>query len=521
MYDSGENDPGGYGDADARAHSDGSDAGSPDAAGVGAGFGFPRFIDDIPGDAVGAAEIAALREIRAELIAEFGVIAAAEARRVRLLARAAEIAQARMARVSNRVQRGREMELRSIAAELGIATRVNDRTMQAHISDAEVLVRRFAATVEALEQGRISLAHASAIADTGNAIDDDEVRAAFEKVVLEHAGMNTPGRTRVFARRLAEQLNPRTIDDRFAVANEERRVWVTELADGMARLEALLPATEAFGIFDRLTRGAKAIADADRAERREHAEAEAALSTGDAGDAADSGAAGDDASRNESGTDAASNGDPDEPARFDDRTRDQVRADLFTDLLLTGSPAVDPTLDRRPGGIGAIRATVQITVPVTTLTGVTSGGGELDGRAPVDTETARRLARDAPGWDRVMTDPVTGTVLEVDRYEPLASQRRFLDTRDVHCRCPGCRQPARHCHRDHNDEYQHGGKTKLCNLCNLCVRHHTLKTETGWTVTQLAGGSLQWTSPLGYTYPDDPPPRVVFLPDPDEVPAPF
>jgi hypothetical protein len=492
MYDSGEGSADGV---DARGDG-GADAAVPAPAGAPAGFEFPRFVDDIPGDVVGAAEIAELRDIRAQLIVESGVVAAAEARRVRLLARAAEIAQARMARVSNRVQRGREMELRSIAAELGMATRVNDRTMQAHISDAEVLVRRFGATVHALEQGRISRAHASAIADTGNAIDDAEVRAAFEQVVLEHAGMNTPGRTRGFARRLAEQLNPRTIDDRLAEANEERRVWVTELEDGMARLEALLPATEAFGIFDRLTRGAKAIEDADRAERREYAEAEAALSTGDAGES-------------------------DETVWFDQRTRDQVRADLFTDLLLTGSPAVDPTLDLRPGGIGAIRATVQITVPVTTLTGVTSGGGELDGRAPVDTETARRLARDAPGWDRVMTDPVTGTVLEVDRYEPLASQRRFLDTRDVHCRCPGCRQPARRCHRDHNDEYQHGGKTKLCNLCNLCVRHHTLKTETGWTVTQLAGGSLQWTSPLGYTYPDDPPPRVVFLPDPDEVPAPF
>jgi hypothetical protein len=386
-----------------------------------------------------------------------------------------------------------------------MATRVNDRTMQAHIGDAEVLVRRFGATVEALEQGRITRAHASAIADTGGAIDDDEVRAAFEKVVLEHADYNTPARTRAFARRLAEQLNPRTIDERFAEANEERRVWVTELADGMARLEALLPVTEAFGIFDRLTRGAKAIADADDAVRREHAEAEAARTSDGPG-----------ADRARGETE-----EPDETVWFDERTRDQVRADLFTDLLLTGSPAIDPTLDRRPGGIGAIRATVQITVPVTTLTGVTSGGGELDGRAPVDTETARRLAGNAPGWDRVMTDPVTGTVLEVDRYEPLASQRRFLDTRDVHCRCPGCRQPARRCHRDHNEEYQHGGKTKLCNLCNFCVRHHTLKTETGWTVIQLAGGSLEWTSPLGFTYRDDPPPRVVFLPDPDEAPAPF
>jgi hypothetical protein len=497
MYDPGENHRG-----EPDAHGDGgADAASRSDPRAGAGFDFPRFVDDIPGDDVGAAEIAGLRAIRAQLIAEAGVIAAAEARRVRLLARAAEIAHARMSRVSNRVQRGREMELRSIAAELGMAARMSDRTMQAHIGDAEVLVRRFGCTVEALEQGRITRAHASAIADPGGAIDDDDVRAAFEQVALEYAAANTPARTRVFARRLAERLNPRSIDERFAEANQGRYVSVTELDDGMARLEALLPATEAFGIFDRLTRGAKAIADADAAARREHADEAARAAEGLGAD--------------------GEVGETDESAWFDERTRDQVRADLFTDLLLTGSPAIDPTLDRRPGGIGAIRATVQITVPVTTLTGVTSGGGELDGRAPVDTQTARRLAGNAPGWDRVMTDPATGTVVEVDRYEPLASQRRFLDTRDVHCRCPGCRQPARRCQHDHNEEYQHGGKTKLCNLCNLCVRHHTLKTETGWTVTQLAGGSLAWTSPLGFSYRDDPPPRVVFLPDSEEALAPF
>ncbi|MFG6476644.1 DUF222 domain-containing protein [Microbacterium sp. P06] len=463
-----------------------------------AGFASVAFADDIPHD-VGAGEVRRLRKIRAELIREAAVIAGAEARRVRLLAEASAIAQARMQRVSNRVVRGREMELRSIAAELGMATRVNDRTMQGQLGNAEQLARLFPLTVDRLEEGRIDKGHAAAILDAGCVLPDDgDVRAAFERVVLEYASTNTPMRTRAFARQLAERVHPRTVDERFAEAKERRRITVVELDDGMARLEALLPAIEAFGIHDRLTRGAKAIKDADTISRREDAQA----TTDDGGGA------------------SADHRDDSAPW-FDERTRDQVRADLFVDLLLTGAPAIDPTIGRLPGGIGAIRAQVQITVPVTTLTGVTSGGGELDGLAPIDSETARRFAGEAPGWDRVMTDPVTGTVLEVDRYKPLASQQRFLDTRDVRCRCPGCRTPARGCQLDHNDEYQHGGETKLCNLANFCLRHHTMKTETGWTVRQLLGGSLEWTSPLGFTYRDDPPPRVVFLPEPDPAPPPF
>lgn len=485
-----------YDPRDDSAHETGagrSDAGSD--AGAGSGFEGVRFADDVPADAVGTAEIAALRAIRAGLIEQAAVVAAAEARSMRLLAQASRIAQDRTARIPGTRSRAREMELRSIAAELAVAVHVNDRTMQARLSDAEQLLRLFPATVDAMEAGRVTRAHATAVLDVGRVLADPAVRAAFEEVVLDHAAANTPARTRAFARRLAERVHPRSIADRFAESNRERRVTVTELDDGMARLEALLPVVEAFGIYDRLTRGAKAIQDADTVARREHA---AATATTDSTATTTANAAG--------------------TPRFDERTRDQVRADLLTDLLLTGSPVIDPTLDRSPGGIGAIRGHVQITVPVTTLTGVTGNGAELDGRAPVDPDTARRLAGDAPGWDRVMTDPVKGTVLEVDRYHPSASQQRFLDARDPHCRFPGCRQPAKRCQLDHNHEHQHGGATRLGNLSNLCVRHHTMKTETAWTVRQLDGGSLEWTSPLGFTSPDEPVPRVVFVPEPDPDP---
>jgi len=291
------------------------------------------------------------------------------------------------------------MPLRCIAAQIGVETHVNDRSVQAKMHDAWRLVTLFAAAVVALENGRITKAHADVILDFGALLDDAEVRAAFESVVLEWAASETVGRTRAYARQLAERLDPRTMSERHAYATDERSIAVVDLDNGMSQIIALVPTVYAHAVRDRLTRQAKAIKNVDLAARRTAREQS---------DAAPDGAA------PESGV-----GDADmelgfvvaeeEPAPLDDRSIDQVRADLFVDLLLTGAPAVDPTMDEHPGGLGEIRAQVQITMPVTTLTGVTQGGVEIDGRAPIDPETARILAETTTVWDRVMYDPVTSS----------------------------------------------------------------------------------------------------------------
>ena len=48
-----------------------------------------------------------------------------------------------------------------------------------------------------------------------------------------------------------------------------------------------------------------------------------------------------------------------------------------------------------------------------------------------------------------------------------------------------------------------------------------MKQFAGWTVRQLDGGILEWTSPVGTTYTDYPPtPGVHFAPDPYDPDAP-
>ncbi|MCR2678846.1 hypothetical protein NSP03_24390, partial [Salmonella enterica] len=55
---------------------------------------------------------------------------------------------------------------------------------------------------------------------------------------------------------------------------------------------------------------------------------------------------------------------------------------------------------------------------------------ELDGMIPIDPATARRLAGAASGWDRVLTHPISGALLAVDRYRPSEDLRRHLRARD-------------------------------------------------------------------------------------------
>ena len=188
-----------------------------------------------------------------------------------------------------------------------------------------------------------------------------------------------------------------------------------------------------------------------------------------------------------------------------------VGTDLLLDMMLTASPSVDPT--GVEGGLGAIRGHVQVTVPATTLAGTTAGGAQLNGKCAVDPETAKILAGNAPGFDRVFLDPITGTVLAVDRRFATPAQKRYLVARDIRCRFPGCRRPATECDIDHREDWALGGKTDIENMGAFCESHHALKQAAGWTVVQMPGGRLHFTAPSGLEYDDDPPPRVMFMPD--------
>ncbi|MFY9714496.1 MAG: DUF222 domain-containing protein [Microbacterium sp.] len=403
-----------------------------------------------------------------------------------------------------------DMTIRAVAAEIGQALRVSDRTVERRIGDASWLVDAFPSVWAAQGAGRISAGHARVIIDAGAHLTDDADRGAYAAAVLPLAEAESPNRLRPLAKRIAERFQERSIDERHQAARPRRRVWSADADDAMADLHMHAPAVLVHGMMDRLSQMAHLIKDENARLARE----------------------------------AAVEG---REFEADTRAIDEIRADLLVDLVLTGAPTGHDTSD---GLLREIRAHIEITVPVMTLMGqdlrqgadaaTTAAPGEtldfeadsapasrsddhtpplppalLDGVTPIDTDTARVLAGAAMGWNRVLTHPITGALLAVDRYRPSEDLRRHLKARDQRCRFPTCGIAARKCDADHNEAASTGGATCDTNLADFCRRHHMLKHHSPWQVAQLDDGLLEWRSPTGRIYIDRPPPQntVVFATD--------
>lgn len=398
-----------------------------------------------------------------------------QAERAEVCAEALELVALRVAqRQAERPGRelGDTIPLREVMAELAAALHVSERTISTWLGDGAALASTHRVTLEALREGRIDERHASAIIDSGAPLTPEN-RAELERLVLPYAENETAPATRRFARAIAARLQPDIIDESHRRALAERRVRAFDLEDGLARLLLDGPAALIHGIFERLTAMGVAQGEVDAGRT---------ATTG----GADAGKAGP--------------GESDVEEAPDERTLDQRRADLMCDLLLTGRPALDES------GLGAIRATVQVTIPILTLAGLDDEPALLDGESPIDAETARVLAASAPSWQRVMIDPVTHEPLRLDTYRPSKRLRRLLGARDQHCRWPGCRRRAVTCDVDHTIPFEEGGKTCSGNLEALCKRHHTLKHASLWKVIQLGGGTLEFISPTKRRYRNNAPP---------------
>lgn len=418
------------------------------------------------------ADVSVLAEIVHEIETTQAVIAAADAAQTRALARAGDPARRQAAQSLARV-REHDMALRAIAAEVAGVMRTSDRSVQKQIGEATELVEDYPATLEAWETGAIVRGHVRVIVDAGSVLPVEE-RSEFEVAALAMCDEETPGRVRGRLELLAERLHPRTLTERHVDARGHRRVRVLRLSDGMSDLCATVPTLLADAIYDRLTQQARSIVDARRPAVSPQPSDDPSLR---------------------------------EVVSTDTRTMDQLRSDVLADMLLTAAPDADPTrTDDGPGTLGAIRARVQVVVPALALLGSDDRPADLVGRSPIDAETARRLlGTTRTPWDRVLTHPVTGAVLAVDTYQRTAAIDRLLRARDQHCRFPGCRMPAVRCEVDHTLDHALGGATDVRNLAHLCQRHHSMKQFTSWRVRQLADGVLEWTSPLGRTYIENPP----------------
>lgn len=375
-------------------------------------------------------------------------------------------------RTAAAVRRDRlDMAERAAVAEIAVRLRVAEQTVRSRAAHAETLRERCPRLWAAFAEGDVSERHAVEAAQLAASLPDDaDSWEAFNTGVLDRALRLPPARFCVSARALRERVHAESIEIRHRRARHDRGVWMTAELDGMATLTALLPAdraTEAMTRVDRLARH---------------------LSTA-----------------------------PDE-----ERTLTQLRADAFADLLTAPAPTPDNAASAA-APMGASPATttatsgpsvapspgVIVTIPALTLLGADTTPATLDGFGPIDLDTARRLAGEATSWIRLLTHPVTGAPLALDRtaYRVPAALRRWLGVTSPTCVFPGCGRPARECDLDHLRAWSEGGPTDDENLEPECRHHHRIRHETRWSPARDPDtGELMWTSPLGTRIDADPPP---------------
>jgi hypothetical protein len=207
-----------------------------------------------------------------------------------------------------------------------------------------------------------------------------------------------------------------------------------------------------------------------------------------------------------------------------------LRYDIARDLLIDGigqpSPAGAAVRVVRHRGV---QPTVHVTVPVLTLLDRGDEPATLSGYGPIDVETARDLVARAPSLIRILTHPVTGVRLAMDRqtYTPPPDLKRWLRVRDETCRAPGCGRAASLCDIDHVHPWGADGVSNDDNLAHLCRRHHRLKGSGYWRTELDDRGRMLWVSPWARRYvtpPADEPEPVAIRPaaqDRADEPCPF
>jgi hypothetical protein len=201
------------------------------------------------------------------------------------------------------------------------------------------------------------------------------------------------------------------------------------------------------------------------------------------------------------------------PAALEDgRTRQQRIYDLMVKRI-TGRPAsLSGGHDDDPAGSPCTcggtrlparrdrRVDVGITVPLDVVLGLREGPATIDGQPVPSTVALALLQTDAAVLRRLVTDPVTGHLLDAHptTYQPGAALKRFIRQRDHECRWPGCHRKARRCDIDHREPFP-AGPTTRANTWALCEHHHQLKHTHGWTFTWHPDGTATLHGPTGTT----------------------
>ncbi len=327
------------------------------------------------------------------------------------------------------------------AGEVRAALSLTRRAAESDLDLAWSLRERLPEVLGALREGRLDLRRARVIVDGTCHLDDDEARSVADRVLGQAEG-HTTGQLRQLIRKLCIEVDPDEADRRYRSALEERCV-AAELGENCTAtiVASDLPPDRVAVAMDRIERIARVLRGPG-----------------------------------------------------EERTIDQLRADVFLDLLEGTGP--DHT-----------RGALDLRVDLTTLIGLDDRAGDIGGFGPVVADIARQMTdRFGPSWRVGVTDPF-GEVIHsgITRRRPDTAIRRVVEMRDRTCAFPGCQMPATSCDLDHRVPAADGGTTHPGQLVPLCRHDHVIRHRFDWSHTRNPDGSHRWTSPLGVQYERPPP----------------
>ena len=378
----------------------------------------------------------------------------------------------------HRRRRGKPRVDIGMAAQVALARRESPHAGSRLVRLAFAVTHEMPYLLALMESGLLSERRASLVVQECAALSLEQrvlVDAELGQTVGVELGRLSERELSSRVRAITYRLDARTVVDRAAYAESERRVTLRPAPDAMCWLTALLPAAQGVGVLAAMSR------------------------------AADS---------------AKASGDP--------RGKGQIMADTLVERVtgLATAEAVPVELqlvmterallsgDETPGclqGYGSVPAEWARRLLSQTY-----------GDAPGLPERAQVWVR------RLYTHPVDGTLVAMDSRRRVfdGELRRFLLARDGGiCRTPGCGAPIRHL--DHVVPHTKGGRTSAVNGQGLCVRCNLVKELAGWHVCVLQPTgppgtglhTVEITTPTGQHYRGSAPPLV--HEDPESVVSPL
>ena len=332
---------------------------------------------------------------------------------------------------------------RGVAAQVALARRQSPHRGGRLVGLAEALVYELPETMAALTRGVIGEWQATLVCRETACLSREDRAEVDRRMAAELASLSD---RQLVATALGHacQLDPRSVVERAARAEADRRVTLRPAPDTMAILSATLPVAQAVAVWAALVRAA-----------------ETARASGDG------------------------------------RSRGQAMADTLV-TRCTGQAQAEQV---------PLEVQLVMTDQALLWAGNSPVELPGYGPVPAE-HARRLLANsEAPVWlRRLYARPRTGQLVAMESRRRLFPEglRQFLTTRDRFCRTPWCGAPIRHA--DHVTPAAAGGPTSASNGQGLCERCNQTKEAAGWRATAGRDGTIVITTPTGHTYRSKPPP---------------